>query len=1416
MKRCMKKRLSKAFCVSYAALFGVCSLLGQTPMTAKAATDPGIVIDGDVKDWDHIKKIETNNEAMPYVAAFTTDTDLYIMREVSDPATWAVDQFYIDADGVHDNGLNLNGIDYLLEGGSLYEYAGIGGAWNWGVTHAFSVKMSDEKDVAEYKIPLSSLGNPSGKILINIHSFTANYAASYASYPSNTSELFEVAAFDDVYVESTDEEISNFDFKTNGELKAITEATMEGGTVGTFSAAGGNGNYSYGFAASSAYGKDNSKFKISGDKLSVKSGMLAPGKYSIYVKVTSGSRSEKKAFSIKVESADATTTIDEAIFSGKKGQWFSVDHNSVNLVANLLELKSACDSSYFYAFVDALSLGENAEFYISTTRDNGADMTDVWTDAASVTYKVTLDGKLYIYDGEFVENGTAEVYKTDKGAEIKVALKDLGDANGYIRVGIKDGNGGILPNQGKAMLTCVTPLVGELPTITLDGDDSDWAGISKIGTGSGSMDDLYAFKDDTNLYVCTSTNKFNFENNFAVSTNLLINVDGDASTGYQQDAYENSGADFLVQDWYSNGPERNIEFFWTEQKGWSWTLIKGHNAYKEYKQIGDVVVLEYVLPLADMEGYGIDITDDLKISVDRTPALLQGGTPEGRTPASGSYVSVQRKGSDVNVSLGDNSFADWESVGNVAKNFVAEAALNFYATRSADRLYTLVSSDAGGLNTVNTYYISTGKDTGFEFAGYENINYIVRDAKLFEVTADNTLSEALGDVWMSYYNDSVEMQLYLSQIGNPDTIEVGWRGVDGSYAIPSEGLLGVTATCNINREEGYYYPTEDFASFSNPYKGWVGWAREYEKDRDGQIAFDQSATYIAVRWSEFEPEKGKYDYEGISKKYGFDYWKQKGVRLNVRFVMDNPEVLEDGQTQRMDIPQWLYDELVAETEKGNIDNPGTFYNDMANLGGAGFSPNYNSELLLEYHDGVIKKLAEYFDDNSLTAFVQIGSLGHWAEFHTWPEGSGVFPNPEMATKYMESYTKYFKNVKVGLRKPYPYAAKNNFGLFNDIFGVSQYSGTYTYLDWINNGDTDIPYATNEDVANSKMPDFWKYNYSGGEFAEGDPKLHVDNAGIIGCLEQVRDTHVSWLGPCSPAGLSTDLLFSSLYEANILALQKQMGYNFALEKIANVGNVTTGENANLTMVWNNEGVAPFYYEWPLEFSLIDGSGKVVDKQVVNGGITSWLPGRTKVEVPVKFSNKVASGSYTLAVAILNKDTLEPGIRLAIAGGRDDLRYPLYTVNVTNSGKTDDSSSEVTNPVEQTTPAQEGIAVGETATSESGETVKALDGGEAVAVTKAVNKKNATIKATVKVNGKEYLVTGISSKATGSKVKKITIDGKNLKTVSAKAFMNSKKLTKIVVKHVKKNSKLGKQIIKAANKLSKKTGKKVKVTFKSQPK
>ena len=917
--------------------------LGLSPNVSFAAgnsaNDVSIVIDGETTDWDHITKYVVDEDGFSQAAAFVTDDYLYVMRELSEVDGYGSDHLYIDVDGNHKNGYCNVGIDYFFESSTLYKYTGEGGAWGWGGSVSKEYIITDDKTVAEFKIPLSELGSNVKKDDMYIHiGCVKTDWTSLVNYPAGDTSLDKVPTLSQAFTASDSPLISDFSFKTNGSLEAVTEETMLGGVVGFFEAEGGNGTYSYNFAASKEHGLDNSEFRIEGNKLIANKKLLTPGTYRIFVKVSSDIRSEKKAFSFTISEKNSATPITSSVFSGANGEWFTVNHN-----------------------------------------------------------------------------------------------------------------------------------------------------------------------------------------------------------------------------------------------------------------------------VEENEGYSL------------------------------------------------------------------------YATKSDERLYTLVTSEKDNLNTVNVYYINTNDETGYEFSNVAFVDYVVRDANLYPVIADNKLGESLGSVWMDYYRDSTQMQLYLSQLGNPDEIKVIWRGADGIYAVPAEDYINVTASFDLNKEEGYYYPVENFDSFANPYKGWVGWAGSFAKAEDeatlaskhanGDYYFDRNTVYLAVRWSEYEPEEGRYNFEGIRQKYNLDYWKEQGIRINLRFVMDNPESLKGGETQRMDIPNWLYRVLCDEVKRGNIKNAGTFYNNEKDLGGAGFSPNYESKLLIKYHDKVIKQLAKDFDDNKMTAFVMVGSLGHWAEMHTWPEGTGEFPNPSVCAEYMKSYTDYFHNVKIGVRKPYPYAAENNFGLFNDIFGTSQYAGTYTFLDYINKGDTDMPGATAKEVKESAMPDFWKSNYSGGEFAEGNIKLHITNDGIIGCIEQVEDTHVSWLGPCSPADLESNEIFSSMYKANVLALQKKMGYNFLLEKISKVENLTAGVDTPINMTWVNEGVAPFYYSWPLEFSLIDASGKVVYTTTVNSGITNWLPGRTNVDVKLNINNEVKSGTYTLAVAIADKDTEIPSIKLAMEGGRSDLRYPLYTVNLSSTGVKD---------------------------------------------------------------------------------------------------------------------------------------------------
>jgi len=178
------------------------------------------------------------------------------------------------------------------------------------------------------------------------------------------------------------------------------------------------------------------------------------------------------------------------------------------------------------------------------------------------------------------------------------------------------------------------------------------------------------------------------------------------------------------------------------------------------------------------------------------------------------------------------------------------------------------------------------------------------------------------------------------------------------------------------------------------------------------------------------------------------------------------------------------------------------------------------------------------------------------------------------------------------------------------------------------------------------------------------------------------------------------------------------------------------------------------------------------------------------------------TLTVSVVYADNTQLKASATVTVKEKSKDNEKDNKTENESKEGTTTESGTETEITVEG----------GKSYTSDSGETVKTSKDCKSVTLVKAVNKKKTTFAATVKIGGKELPVTVIGSKASGSKAKKIVIDGANLTKVKAKAFVNSKKATKIVVKNVKEESKVGKQIIKAANKLAKKSGKKVKVVFK----
>lgn len=99
------------------------------------------------------------------------------------------------------------------------------------------------------------------------------------------------------------------------------------------------------------------------------------------------------------------------------------------------------------------------------------------------------------------------------------------------------------------------------PAITVNGNLSDWSAISAIATASSQT--------ALSLKVTNNTTSFFFGIAGSGMDNtqyqIFLNTDNNTATGYQDAAFTNSGADYLI--------ENGLLYRYTGSGGWSWTAV---------------------------------------------------------------------------------------------------------------------------------------------------------------------------------------------------------------------------------------------------------------------------------------------------------------------------------------------------------------------------------------------------------------------------------------------------------------------------------------------------------------------------------------------------------------------------------------------------------------------------------------------------------------------------------------------------------------------------------------------------------------------------------------------------------------------------------------------------------------------------
>ncbi|MFC5405544.1 fibronectin type III domain-containing protein [Cohnella soli] len=303
----------------------------------------------------------------------------------------------------------------------------------------------------------------------------------------------------------------------------------------------------------------------------------------------------------------------------------------------------------------------------------------------------------------------------------------------------------------------------------------------------------------------------------------------------------------------------------------------------------------------------------------------------------------------------------------------------------------------------------------------------------------------------------------------------------------------------------------------------------------------------------------------------------------------------------------------------------------------------------------INKLGQAWDNDPRVAAVEFGLFGNWGEQHIYPnkfaDGTDRIPLSFQQT-LGDAYVNAFHNKKVMVRYPetfvgYPFGIQwDSFALPDDAAGGNGEISRDTWRTQINSGEVAYDWGDQSNLGGS--PD--------GTLGSTSNTNYV--------IDWIMKTHTSSLGWIAEYNAS-----NSAVENGATAMQKVLGYRYVISQASFTGNVQSGGTMNVSFNVTNKGSSPFYYNWPVEASLLRADKTVAWKGLFNADIRQWLPGtdwnagsRAYNNAPATntvtgsftIPTSLVNGTYTLALSILDPSGWKPSVRFAntnyYAGGR----------------------------------------------------------------------------------------------------------------------------------------------------------------------
>lgn len=416
----------------------------------------------------------------------------------------------------------------------------------------------------------------------------------------------------------------------------------------------------------------------------------------------------------------------------------------------------------------------------------------------------------------------------------------------------------------------------------------------------------------------------------------------------------------------------------------------------------------------------------------------------------------------------------------------------------------------------------------------------------------------------------------------------------------------------------------------NPLKGFMPFAPEAGHRPDwADPDFPHSMEWFYIPVNSVVTGPDTYDYTLLEQ--WLNDIASRGHHAAFRFYLDYPG-------RPTGVPSYLLGPGGVEQRK---------YDDHDNHGKS-FSPNYDDPRLLTMLTNFIQALGKKYDGDRRIGYLSLGLFGFWGEWHTWPYivTPNWMPNEASQKAVLDAYDASFKRTHLLVRFATPVTVTKPIGFHDDSFAYS----TLPTTDW---------HFLSQLKANG-VADIWQKHPIGGELYPplqgcifSDPACPGprDAGRDYNYPESVKQSHASWLMNQHAWKIG----YPAADRARAIAASKSLGYSLrAVRYRAEVNATARTSQAQLEVT--NQGVAPFYAAWPVEFSLFDASRGVVASAHADRGVNGILPGQTAAVTATISTKDLSPGRYTLLARVMNP--LSSGVPLRFANATQDKNVPGY--------------------------------------------------------------------------------------------------------------------------------------------------------------